>query len=407
MPFAIDENGIQTQTLDEVVAELHAALRRPSPDGFGPDFVLEPTEIIPTIVSIFAEREVAIQNRVKEKLANTTPGEARGIHADNIAAVTGTTRNTGTPSTISMLLTGTPLATIPAGVVFQHNPTSTLWVLADDVALDGGGEATATVPSRENAAIDITSGADWAIVTADPGLSSVEAIADSDLGRGRENDEDLEERRVEEIGRLGTSTYSALRADVQEALREQGYPSANVDRLFVNNREIWVDGRPPGSTEVLLDDNGLIPNAVVAAAIWDAVGVGIRPWGNVQVDHVDEDGETQDVRFSRATDVEVWIRVTCDTTGAETEVADLVSLEEEIQEAIVAYGDARHPSGRNVIPGTFAGPAFAAAPEGAFEGGVSVEVSLDGVAWVTAPIAISAVQTAAFDASRVVVVFLP
>lgn len=175
----------------------------------------------------------------------------------------------------------------------------------------------------------------------------------------------------------------------------------------MNNREIWVDGRPPGSVEVLLDDNGLIPNAVVAAAIWDAIGLGIRPWGNVQVDHVDEDGETQDVRFSRATDVEVWIRLTCDTTGAETEVADLVALEEEIQAAVVAYGDARHPSGRNVIPGTFAGPAYDAAPDGAFESGVSVEVSLDGVSWGTTPIAISTVQTAAFDASRVVVVFLP
>lgn len=406
MPFTIDENGIQTQTLDEVVAELYAALRRPAPDGFGPDFVLEPTEVVPMVMAIMAEREVALQNRVKEWMANQTPGEARGVHADNLAAVTGTTRSTGSPSTVQMQLDGTPLAVIPAGLIFQHNPTATLWVLAAAVTLDGSGEGTATVPSQENKAIDITSGTDWTIVTSDPGLTSVQATADSEEGSEGETDEALEEKRIEEIGQPGTSTHPALKADVQETLRAAGYPSANVDRVFVNNREIWVDGRPPGSGEVLIDDNGLIPDQVIAAAIWSAIGLGIRPWGNIQVDYVDAEGETRDVRYSRASNVEVWIRVTCDTTGAEEEIADQTALTAAIQAAIVAYGDANHPSGRNVIPGPFAGPAYNEAP-GAFEGGVVAEVSIDGVAWSTSPIAISTVQRAAFDASRVAVVYTP
>jgi hypothetical protein len=404
MPMVIDENGVTVQTIDEVRTEMFNRIREPSPDGFGPDFLLEDEEIIPTCFTIWAEREAHIQNMIAAAVSTRVPGEAEGVHADDIAGITGTERLPPSRSTVEALLTGTASAVIPTGRVARHNPTGTLWMTTEAVTLDGSGEGTTILQSQEFGSFDITAGTDWTIILGDSNLTAVESTADSQLGRLEETDEELEARRQEELGAGGTSTARAIRGDVQQTLQDAGYEVDAID-VFVNFTEDYdEDGRPPGSVEVLIDDNNIVPNAVIGLAIWNAVGGGIQPYGTTLVTITDDFGVTRSgIGFSRATQVEMYVRATLSTAGAETLITDPAALIDELESVLAAFGDASHPAGRDVIPGVFQGSVFNTAPGGSVIS-VLVEVSDDGVAWQSTPYAINDRQQAVFDASRVTVV---
>lgn len=410
MPLVVDGTGITTQPLEEIVTELHAATRRPSPDGWGPDFVIDEREPIPMVLTIAGEREANVQAALLVLKGMLTPGEARGIFADDIAALTGTRRLDGSRSTVPALLTGTALATIPTGRVYMHTPTGTLWDQLVDVELDGAGEGTLTLRAQVDGPIDVSASTNWSIVIGHADLLTVESTSTSTLGRLRELDPELEERRVDQLGRSGSCTHPAIRADVLERLSAPppeglGYDVDAVE-AFVNFRHVFdSEGRPPGSVEVLLDDNGLIPDEVVAQVIWDiGVGCGIEPWGNVYATITDSSGTEQDVGFSRAVDVPIYLRLTIDRTGAEEPIGDLPAMATAISAKVATWGTARHRSGRDVAPQAAAGAAFDTAPYGSIIT-VVVEVSDDGVAWSTAAYSINARQTATFDPSRVTVVW--
>lgn len=404
MPMQVTTDGLQIQTLQEIRQELFDALRQPAPVGFGPDFILQDTEIVPTIMSLVAERIYLVQAFAKALVDCFVPGAARGVHADNIAAITGTERLLASSSTVEVQLTGTIGETIPTGRVFRHDPTGTLWDQIEDVLLDGSGLGTTTIRAQEVGPIEIVASTEWTIVIGDPDLTSLESLGDSDPGRLRETDEELEERRKEELARAGAATPGAIRADVQQDLAELGY-EVDAVAVFINNRHFFVSGRPPHSVEVLLDDNGLVPDAVIAAVIWEVVGGGIRPWGTTIVSFVDADGEDREAGFSRTTSTEVWIRATLYTFGAEVTITDTDGVAAAVADALLGFADAAHKIGRDVIPGRFVGTCFATAPAGGVTS-VVIEVSDDGIAYQTDVLDIDARASAVFDLARIEVLIV-
>lgn len=410
MPAELTLTGLTIQTTQEVLAELNAACRDPD-EGFGPDFILDDGEIIPQYNAIIAERLARTQALAQAVLNANVPGAARGIHADNVAGWSGTVRVGDTFSSVEVVLTGTPGETIPSGRVFQHDPSETLWDLLEDVILDGGGEGAATLRAQETGPIEIVPTVDWTIIVGDIELDAVESTADSVPGQDAETDDELEERRKGELATQGAGTPGAIKANLQqnETLfggQPLGPQLGNVV-VFVNNRPIPdADGRPAHSVEVLIDDGGLVDDEVVARAVWDAVGGGIRPFGTIEVTFEDDDGEDRTAGFSRHDQVAVWLRITLTTTGAEVEIEDEVAAAEAIAAAVVAAGDAYNTgSGRDVIPIQFVGPALSVLPSGTVVG-VNVERSTDGVAWSTAVLPIGSLEIAAYDVARVLVLFV-
>lgn len=397
----VDANGVTTQTYEEILVEVHEALRAPDPDGFGPEFVLEPTEVIPMTVAIWARREASLQAFMLSLVHATVPGAARGVHEDNIAALTGTERLPASSSTIELLLTGTAGETIPTGRVYRHVTTGTLWAQAEDVLLDGGGEGTTIAVAVDTGPIFVGSGEDWEIVIGDPDLESVESTAASEPGRALETDEELEERRKEELARGGQSTPGAIRADVLKALVDAGYA---IDSLVVGvnfTKVVDAFGRPASSVEVLLDDNGLIPDEVIVAAIWTAIGGGAEPYGSTVVNHTDEvNGDTYPVGFSRIAQVPIWLRITLDATSSENPPPDPVAASEAVEAAVLAFAQTHHPGGRNVIPIAFIGTVITTLGEDVLTD-LTIDVSDDGATWQATPFAIGPRQRATFTALHI------
>lgn len=398
MPLALTDDGLQTQTVDEIRTELHNALRDPVL-GFGPDFVLDEHEAIPMVTGILAFREARVQALVRAVLDAGVPGSARGVHEDNLAAITGTVRREATFSSVPAELHGVALASIPSGRVFRHNPTQTQWETIADVALDGAGDGTTTLRAQDSGPIEIVASTDWSIITGDANLTSVESINDSVPGRLVETDAQLEERRVEELATLGTGTAPAIAANLQ-----QDVEGLTVAAVFTNTTHVVdADGLEPDSIEILIDDGGLIDDEVIARAIYANITAGTRTQGNVTVSFEDL-GQTRTISFSRATLLPVWLRFTLTTTGAEVDLGDEAGVTAAIQAAADDKGDAL-PIGRDVIPVAFVPVVFDNVPANSLTG-VLVERSTDGAIWSSSVLTVAARTRASFAEARIVVVVI-
>ncbi len=399
MPLALTDDGLQTQTVDEIRTELHNALRDPV-IGFGPDFVLDEHEAIPMVTGILAFREARVQALARAVLDAGVPGSARGVHEDNLAAITGTVRREATFSSVAAELHGTALALIPSGRIVRHNPTQTLWSTIAAVNLDGAGDGPATLRAQDSGPIEIVASTDWSIVTGDANLTSVESTGDSTPGRLVETDVQLEERRVDELATLGTGTVDAIAANLQ-----QDVEGLTVAAVFANTSHVVdADGLEPDSIEILVDDGGLIDNEVIARAIFANITAGTRTQGNVQVDFVDARGQDRTIFFSRATQLPVWLRFTLTTTGAEVDLGDEAGVTAAIQAAADEKGDALR-IGRDVVPAAFTPVVWSTVPENSLTD-LLVERSTDGSSWSASVLTIPARTRATFAEARIVVVVI-
>lgn len=138
------------------------------------------------------------------------------------------------------------------------------------------------------------------IVNPIAGLNSVNNLAAGFAGRNIETDEQLRIRRRELLTGLGAATDEAIR---QAVLQEVDNITAC---LVVSNRTDATDGdgRPPHSFEVVVSGGD---EDEIARVIWENMPSGIYPEGDIVKTVVDSTGKDQTVRFSRPTNVYIWV----------------------------------------------------------------------------------------------------
>lgn len=96
---------------------------------------------------------------------------------------------------------------------------------------------------------------------------------------------------------------------------------------------ITAGGRPPKSFETVVEGGS---DAAVALKIWQLKPAGIQTFGNTQVAIIDSQGNTQQIFFSRATPIYIWVTVTLVLNPQETFPSNGL---QQVANAILAYGD--------------------------------------------------------------------
>jgi uncharacterized phage protein gp47/JayE len=182
------------------------------------------------------------------------------------------------------------------------------------------------------------------IATPVSGWQTVTNLEDADLGAEVENDTSLRLRREAELAAPGNATADAIRAAVLRVNADTNDP-VTACRVFTNETLITDgDGLPGKSVEVLVlggeddtDPAGDVsdPEASVAAAVWSSVAAGIETYGTTTVSITDAAGNARTVKFTRPTDVDIFVRV--DVTYDASEFPD--DGEDQIKEAIAAFDE--------------------------------------------------------------------
>lgn len=158
-------------------------------------------------------------------------------------------------------------------------------------------------------------------------------------GTSIETDAELRIRRAQAARAIKTTgTDPALEAHLRNDVR--GVTAARV----VSNRKMVTDvnGIPPKSFESLVSGGS---DEDVARCIWQNQPSGIESYGNHAVEILDDDGDGQLIRFSRATPRFLWVRVVYHLYDEEQ-----FPGEESLRASLVDWASQEYDIGRDVIP---------------------------------------------------------
>jgi hypothetical protein len=93
----------------------------------------------------------------------------------------------------------------------------------------------------------------------------------------------------------------------------------------------------------------------IAAKIWQKMGSGIQPYGNIQKTVLDSTGKAQTIGFSRPTPRYLWVKI---TYTKYTEELFPLDGEEAMRDAILSFASAEFTKGKDVIRQRFSGPVY-------------------------------------------------
>ena len=416
MAFELTDEGLNTQTVDEIFDEMAASLRAKAAAAGVPGAAnIDVSETAPfgQLLGMAAEREFNRQQVTLAVYNSRFPSRATGDALAQGALITGTVKRDATYSVVGVLVTLTAGTTLLAGARANvDGDTEALFETLEDVT--NGGVATDDIAVEmtavESGAVRALSGTLTVINTPASGWLAVTNPFDAQVGSSIETDPALRLRREEELRSQGSTTLAAIVADVEEI---EGVIEAIG---FENKTAAEVDGLPPHSFEVVVWD-GTSEDAsdnAIAQAIFDASPAGIAS-ASAGETHTGtaieaETEEEYEIEFTRAEDVDLYfeydLTVDPDVYPIDGDTQVKAAVVKYVNEGLLAVvGEDRQVRdatsiGDDVIAASLATPAFSVA--GVLDvTAIPLGVTVSPVG--TGNIAIGPRQIGRADSSRIVV----
>jgi uncharacterized phage protein gp47/JayE len=411
---------------------------------------------------------------VEAVIASFDPNQATDAAQDVVCSITGTLRSSAQHSVATCIAVGDALTFLPVGRVISDETTGVRFVSPTGMTLaalsswtastsylvgnlvtnndqvfyaTAAGVSTGSIgPSGTSTAITSAAGtwrylgegtaaarALWSSEETGPlgavayNLSEIEspidgwnAVAnplDADAGRNQETNAALRVRRDAELATVGNTTVDAIRANVLKVNQgsiDPNHEQPTVCRVFYNDQDTTdANGLPPHSVEVLVQDG---TDDDIAQAIWESVGGGTVTYGTSTGTAIDSEGNTQYVKFTRPTEVAIYVGGTARYDASEWSAAAESTVAQAALSALLTYTE-DYPIGRDVRTSalngammrggyalTASGSAQIPAPEGspAVPGLLEIDPLYIGISGAssTAQITISAREIAVFDSAR-------
>lgn len=326
--------GFTRKTLQELTEDLEAELLAAFPA------LNTKAGVAHQLVSIFGAKLSEAWELAEAVYAAYAPSSASGDALDRVSALTGTTRRPATRSTVTATVNLDAGVTLPAGsIVRVAGDTTARFVTLAAVTNTSGSAASVPVEMEAESAgpVAANAGTLTVIVTPVAGWNSVTNALDAELGQLAETDAELRARRAAELRAVGGSTVDAIRADL---LQVEGV----LEVAIFENTGLTTDGNGvPGKAFEAVVRGGT--NAAVAAALWASKPAGVRAHGLTSVTVEDSRGEEHTVRFSRPSEVEVYLEIDV-TVDADVYPADGDDL---VAAAVAELGDATLNVGDDVV----------------------------------------------------------
>jgi hypothetical protein len=423
----------------------------------------------------FVDGLAAMWDLAQACAASLDPNQATDAAQDVVASLTGTIRASARASVATSIAVGDPLTFLPVGRVASVETTGARFVSATGMTLSalsawatsttylvgdlstnneqvfycktsgvsagsGGpsgtaatitdntvawrylGEGTAAArslwSSEETGAIGALSFLLSEIETPVSGWNAIANPLDAVAGRSQESNAALRVRRDAELATSGNTTADAIRANVlqvNQGSTDPNHEQPTVCRVFYNDQDFTdANGLPPHSVEVLVQDG---TDADIAQAIWESVGAGTVTFGTSTGTALDSENNTQYVKFTRPTEVPVYVGGTVRYDASEWPTSSETTVAQAGLSALLTYA-ADYPIGRDVRTGalngaimrggyalTASGSALVPAPEGSpvIPGVLEIDPLYIGISGAsgTSQISITSRQIAVFDSARV------
>lgn len=176
----------------------------------------------------------------------------------------------------------------------------------------------------------LPAGALTEIITPRSGWDAISNLNDGVIGRERESDAELRLRFEQSRQVTGSATLKAIRARLIQEVN-----GVSEVHIFENRTNcVSEDGIPPHGFEALVVGGD---NQSVAEALWKYKPAGIETFGSNSMMVKDENGDGQQIRFSRPNQQYAWIKI--NITGLYDEETLPQDVIKNIRKAVLSYGE--------------------------------------------------------------------
>lgn len=378
MTLQLTTSGLETQTQEEIVAELSAKIRA----TFGNNTNTNPSSIMGQLINIISEFRALDQQVLLSVYRSFDPNSAIGVALDRLAALTGSVRKGATRSVVEGLLTFSGAGTVNDGDIIENADTGSQWqAFGGPYVAAGPGDIPASFESVDFGPVLANAGTTWNLVTIVPNLVGfANPVDDAALGRTQETDPDFRVRRQVELYSQNVGGLAAIRSTVS---RVEGVETV---RVYHNpqTQPVDADGIPFKAFNVVVETQPTPPPAAlqqsIADAIFSATGAGGEAFGtDYNLTVTDVEGNPQpNIRFDLVDQVPIFVNITASTIGTEQPIS--TNLGQVIADEVLARARADFSDiGRNQLGFEYVGIVFDLQNSGEISGVVSVTVELSRV----------------------------
>jgi len=323
----ITPQGVIGKTLSEYKTNREQDFK----DVFGDDLNVDPETPQGQIIGIEAQALSEADDSVVNVANLLDIFKAQGQQLDDLLSLLGFKRGAASQTIVNVVLTGVPASLIPSGSKCKTT-TGDLFIILNDVVLDGTGNAVGVAQSIEFGPIAVPVNTLTSIVDLVPGWETIDNTVVGAPGEDQEPDADYLRRYLRSLSINARSPLDAVRAAVLNV------PSV-INGNFAENdtgSNIVVDGQTliPNSIGVAVQGGD---NVAVATAIQRSKTLGTATQGNItesvpQLTGLGANGPTIDISFFSVSFV--VINITLDiTTGPDFPLSGI----DDIKDAIVKY----------------------------------------------------------------------
>lgn len=280
------------------------------------------------IIGALSDRENKIWQQLEAVFLSGFTQFAEGEALDYAAFRIGIARYLAQYSNVTLTLTNSSLSplTIPSGSLFKQSGINVIWEIISDVTIPADDTINVDARSKEKGAFTAEPDSIDTLVTIISGLSAVTNDNDAVVGRVKETDTELRKRCIESLvislGGIGEAIKNRLENEV-----------SGVTHVS------WTENRTDDT-----DINGLVPHSfrfvvvggddtAVAQKISEAKPLGIPTNGATSITITDVNGNTEVIKYDRATAVNIYLEVNKTTNSKYPSNGDLL-----IKNLLVEYG---------------------------------------------------------------------
>ena len=300
----LSSTGFEAKTLPVILEDI--ATRLKATFGSGTDTTVD--EVVMLIVDAIAIEIKENWNGAQLQYDFLNPANAEGIPLDNIGAITNTPRLAGSKSTVAVDITGIQGSVIAANFLRSVDDTGDQFQTTESNVLPivGSQPLQITMEALGDGPIPAVAGTlNQGSLPA--GVTTMTNPTDAALGSFDETDEEYRVGRKSRLASIGAATVVAIKA----ALLTVSGVNVNGVEVFENDTDVTrIDLTPalgPHSIRALVSGGA---DQDIIDSLGAKKGAGTFTDGTITGTFTDPtDGQTFTIRFSRVTDIEMYVTV--------------------------------------------------------------------------------------------------
>lgn len=388
--MALDRNGYKRKTYDDLLTDMSAKAK----EKFGENANVTERSVLGILLRIMAWFLSLVWQDNENVYYSAYRKTAEGAQLDMLLPYAGITRNLDQYAFGALEITGTPNHLVSAGFLVSKIDTDIFFETTEDITLDSIGKGIVEIRAVELGSVgNVAANTIIEIVNPDADVTSVTNISKTSGGREKETDLEARERASITVEGMGSATTNAIRTNL---LKIPSIRAATVIENFGDVHDAY--GTPMRSLQAFVLGG---TDEEVASAVFEKKAGGIQPYGTTYVDVIDDSGNPQQIGFTRAVEVPIYIKVALTTNssfpsdGPEKTMSVLIRYigGTDIDSSVYAGLN----MGEDVIESRLIARAFQVAGIG----DVAIQLSIDGINYSEMNLVIGLQQVAQANAANI------